>query len=157
MRVRAHWFGLELSASLLILCSGCGGPGRDVTLSPVADLTQVTADATAVWQDAVKSCSRSLGITPAQEDPDVWVRYGTTHGGAAEYQTHPDLSGQALILVKPGAAWDYADLVHMMAHELGHALGAVESTEPSDLMFRRSDGSWPVVTERDRKQVCDGW
>lgn len=142
------------STFLLALCLVACGPGTDPTVSVQSALSEPTTQAIAAWEPTLTGCGRSLSVV--RDDADVDVAYGpTTDGSLAQYQTHPHGPFKGgTIRVQPGAPWSEADLVHLLAHEFGHVLGAKDSDDPADLMWGHSNAEWPVVTAGDRAQVC---
>lgn len=47
--------------------------------------------------------------------------------------------------------YDYGDLVFILAHEMGHALGVKHATDSNSLMYPSIDKQKPVLSDEDRK------
>lgn len=79
---------------------------------------------------------------------ETGVKYGLNVPDAADPQRGRVLLKESVL------SSDHELLVRVIAHELGHVLGAVHSPNPVDLMY--SDVSRDAVpTARDAALVCD--
>lgn len=141
--------GMNFLRSLVVTAALLGtacGQNAHITLQPSAELEQATQDAIEVWRPTLESCGRSLSVTT--EHGDALIDYGFTGDDAAltyHNPTHVYLNEERL-------TGHYDAMVRILAHELGHVMGAKDTEDPSDLMYFARGASEPNAHDVD--QVC---
>jgi hypothetical protein len=140
---------------LLILAAlfavGCNAP---FAVWSAPGLEGDTAEAVAVWNDALaEHCPQHPGLVLVsdRDEATVSVAWGTvpgTHYGASE--THDQ------IVVEPRLRGKRAGLLqHVIAHEIGHALGAGHDREGTLMQpVSPKNVQEAHVTARDVAQIC---
>lgn len=131
-------------AALAALCAlGCSGEVRTVQSEPT--LSEATRAAVEAWRPVLGSCGRSLSLVPS--DADASVQFGDARGNPGAERS------DGLILVEPSEP-DYLWPL-IIAHELGHALGAADTTDRNDIMCDHlTTSTLYAPSEADARQVC---
>lgn len=129
---------------LALLCVlGCTGEVR--TVSSESALSEATAAAVEAWRPVLEGCGRTL--TVASSDADARVEFDSAFGNPGAERS------DGLILVEPSEP-DYLWPL-IVAHELGHALGARDTADKDDIMCDHLTTSMLYApSEADRRQVC---
>jgi hypothetical protein len=126
-----------------LLVAGCSGSVR--TVSSESALSEATAAAVEAWRPVLSGCGRTLTVVPS--DADARVEFGSALGNPGAERS------DGLILVEP-AEPDYLWPL-IIAHELGHALGASDTTDRNDIMCDYlTTSTLYAPSEADRRQVC---
>lgn len=138
-----------------VLASACASPTRAVWFDAALEAETMTAiDAWNAKLDVACPGVR-LALAADRSSADIIVDVGrpTTKGKVGE-----ELGGD--IVIDPTFTRDYPGTVPaVIAHELGHALGAHHTNVKSDLMYGSNlpyDRS-PEPTVADVSQVCNAW
>jgi|SRR6185295_6071667 len=122
---------------------GCTDGVRTVSSEP--SLSEATAAAVEAWRPVLSECGRSLSVVPS--DADAHVEFGSAQGNPGAERS------DGLILVEP-AEPDYLWPL-IIAHELGHALGASDTTDRNDIMCDHlTTSTLYAPSEADWRQVC---
>jgi hypothetical protein len=129
---------------LALLCVvGCSGTVS--TVSSESALSEATAAAVEAWRPVLSDCWRTLTVVPS--DADARVEFGSAHGNPGAERS------DGLILVEPVEP-DYLWPL-IIAHELGHALGAIDTADKDDIMCDHlTTSTLYAPSEADRRQVC---
>lgn len=138
--------GMNTKCYAMLLCGllgmACnGGP----TVWAQGSLTGEAEEAVAMWQQACPSLG--LSVTHDRNAADIIVVW---------HNNPHDMGGSnkdGIVWIDPTRMADRAHrVVPLIAHELGHILGASHSDNEGDLMFPKVWASMP--SEADKQQVC---
>jgi hypothetical protein len=133
--------------ALALMVSACG-QGANMTVEPSDELLDATQAAIEIWRPTLESCGRSLALS--YDHADARIDFGFT-GDDAALTYHDPLH---VYLNKERLDGHPDATVRILAHELGHVMGAKDTEDPSDLMYILRGGSEP--NQHDVEQVCGG-